>query len=175
MSTPSELREAVLAALYPKYFLNKTALHEATNTLMSLYAARLEEVERERENLRLLICGGEDAPGYAASLSYEQIAKVAEDNRRSASRDAELAWDGETANSWKARAQASEAREAALREALKDVGKQADNWFAPWGAWKTAWWEDFAPDDAAMSEGNFIKAVANFARRKAELLTKEGA
>lgn len=64
----------------------------------------------EIEQLRLAICGGEDAPGYAASLPLEVILQVQRDNQASARRDAELAWDGETANTWKARALKAEER-----------------------------------------------------------------
>jgi len=40
----------------------------------------LERLEGENETLRLAICGGEDAPGYAASLPLEAILGVLRDN-----------------------------------------------------------------------------------------------
>lgn len=46
----------------------------------TLYAAVIERLEGERDELRLAICGGEDAPGYNASLSHEQILAVLREN-----------------------------------------------------------------------------------------------
>lgn len=71
--------------------------------------SELKAAREERDELRLAICGGEDAPGYNASLSHETILGVLRDNYASWKRDSELAWDGETANTWKALAQAAEA------------------------------------------------------------------
>jgi len=45
--------------------------------------SRLKRAEAENEQLRLAICGGEDAPGYAASLPLASILDVAEQNTRS--------------------------------------------------------------------------------------------
>lgn len=45
--------------------------------------SRLERAEAENEQLRLAICGGEDAPGYAASLPLASILDVAKQNTRS--------------------------------------------------------------------------------------------
>lgn len=93
-----------------------TATEEARETLLSLATAlETQAVENvrlagERDDLRLAICGGEDAPGHNASLPHEAILGVLRDNYQSASRDAVLAWDGETATAWKARAFAAEHR-----------------------------------------------------------------
>jgi hypothetical protein len=57
-----------------------------------------------------------------------------------------------------------------LEGAAKAVGEFADNYFQPWGAWKTAWWEGAVSDDAAYTAENAIKAMANLARAA---LTKE--
>jgi hypothetical protein len=86
-------------------------------TVLSLLT-RIEALEAERDALKLAICGGEDAPGYAASLSNEKILQVLKDNYASWKRDSELAWDGETANTWKARALSAEAQRDRMREAL---------------------------------------------------------
>lgn len=32
-----------------------------------------------------------------------------------------------------------------------------NNWFAPWGSWKTAWWEGEVGDDVEMSDANALK------------------
>jgi len=45
-------------------------------------ADRIAKLEGERERLHLLICGGEDAPGYAASLTFEQVEQAFRDNDR---------------------------------------------------------------------------------------------
>jgi hypothetical protein len=82
-------------------------LLEAATTIDD-QAAEIERLRAERDGLHLAICGGEDAPGYAASLSHETVLKVLSDNYESARRDSQLAWDGETANTWKARALAAE-------------------------------------------------------------------
>lgn len=34
-----------------------------------------------------------------------------------------------------------------------------ENWFAPWGSWKTAWWEMAVSDDVEMTDANALKAV----------------
>jgi hypothetical protein len=56
----------------------------ATRTATDLRTLLSErnEMEAENEKLRLAICGGEDAPGYAASLPLSDILKVALDNTR---------------------------------------------------------------------------------------------
>ena len=80
--------------------------------------ARVEEQADEINELRLAICGGEDAPGYASSLSLRDILEVQRQNAESARRDGQLAWDGETADTWKARAQRAETLLAQAVEAL---------------------------------------------------------
>lgn len=42
--------------------------------------AHLKAAEAENEQLRLAICGGEDAPGYAASLPLQAVLDVQRDN-----------------------------------------------------------------------------------------------
>jgi hypothetical protein len=91
-------------------------LHEA-----QAHAASLQRRVEENSELRLAICGGEDAPGYVDSLPLAAILKVAADNAQTARRDAELAWDGETATSWKARASQAEAALSEARGALTYV------------------------------------------------------
>lgn len=66
-------------------------------------AARITELEDENEQLRLAICGGEDAPGYAASLPLATILQVQTNNERE----------------WRGRAERAEARCRALEEALR--------------------------------------------------------
>lgn len=52
-----------------------------------------------------------------------------------------------------------------LREArLEAIGKFVDAYLSPWGAWKTAWWEGEVSDDAAFSDRNALRHVANLAR-----------
>lgn len=108
---------------------------QAISTIMRAQAAleiadaTIERLEGEREGLHLAICGGEDAPGYAASLSHETVLRVAADNHASWRRDAELAWDGETASSWKARAQALAQELATLKEGMgssRDLAPQPE-------------------------------------------------
>ena len=41
--------------------------------------AQLATADREREQIALAICGGEDAPGYAASLSVDDLKRVIAD------------------------------------------------------------------------------------------------
>ena len=52
--------------------------------------------------------------------------------------------------------------DAAMREALAhDVRMMVENidvFFEPWGAWKTAWWEDFGEDGEFSAEG-MLRAV----------------
>lgn len=79
------------------------------------------EKDAENEALRLAICGGEDAPGYAASLPLDAILRVLSDNYASWKRDSELAWDGDTATSWKSRALAAEARVEGLAEVARSI------------------------------------------------------
>jgi hypothetical protein len=47
------------------------------------------------------------------------------------------------------------------RPELERIVKFIDDYFAPWGSWKTAWWEGEVSDDAAFSDGNALKHVAN--------------
>ncbi len=54
-------------------------------------------------------------------------------------------------------------RQDGLREALDFI----DKFFEPWGAWKTAWWEGEVSDNAAFSDDNALKHVANILRRAA--------
>ncbi|NML11615.1 hypothetical protein HHL08_15905 [Sphingobium sp. AR-3-1] len=60
----------------------------------------------------------------------------------------------------------SPAAHADVREALSEqVRKFVDNYFAPWGSWKTAWWEGEVSDNAAYSAENALKHVANIVSR----------
>jgi hypothetical protein len=116
-------------------------------------AALYAPIIAERDELRLAICGGEDVPGYNTSLSHEVILGVLRDNYQSARRDAELAWDGETASSWKSRAltaekerddearqtakwhgcfQAAEARAEALQAQVGGARKALEPWSRGW-------------------------------------------
>lgn len=81
-----------------------------------------QRTEAENETLRLAICGGEDAPGYAASLPLADILKVQATNLQATGEwiDEANAFAREVEN-WKsahaeseARAQAAEASNAAL-------------------------------------------------------------
>lgn len=45
-------------------------------------ADAIERLRREREELALAICGGEDAPGYANAQTVETLVKIVEDSRR---------------------------------------------------------------------------------------------
>lgn len=102
------LREEAVARV--EAFVAIDFRHSLRTILSALTAsqAEVERLGRERDALHLAICGGEDAPGYAASLSHETVLGVLADNYASAKRDSKLAWDGETANTWKARATRAE-------------------------------------------------------------------
>ncbi len=118
-------------------------------------SALLLEVGRlrdENEQLRLAICGGEDAPGYAASLPLETVLGVMRDNYASWKRDSELAWDGETAQSWKARA----------KGALSALEFYRDNW-----DWFPGDGETPTPSDPG-SPPTFYEAEPNAALRADE-------
>jgi len=60
-----------------------------------------------------------------------------------------------------------------LRGALEAIGKFVDDFHAPWGSWKTAWWEGEVSDDAALTDNNALKHVADMARRAAHPSTQE--
>lgn len=112
--------EGAIAGLDTKAWMPLLEFHrEVVPATVLTLLDRIQAQEGERESLHLAICGGEDAPGYAASLSHEKIVGVLKDNYASWKRDSELAWDGETANTWKARAEAAEARALALEGALE--------------------------------------------------------
>jgi hypothetical protein len=119
IKTPSEglLEEAreIAAALRAPSYEQDSRWHDPNGSYATKPRALLDaaatalsaSLEREGE-LRLAITGGEDAPGYNASLSHDTILKVLADNYASWKRDSEMAWDGETATAWKARALAAE-------------------------------------------------------------------
>lgn len=80
---------------------------------------------------------------------------------------------------WREKCEQLEAENAALtakverlEEALRAQAQFVDDFFAPWGSWKTAWWEGWVSDHAAFSENNALKALANKAR--AALKGEEG-
>lgn len=54
-----------------------------------------------------------------------------------------------------------------LRAALESIAKFVEDFLAPWGSWKTAWWEGEVSDDAAFTPDNALKHIANVARRAA--------
>lgn len=56
--------------------------YRALRTALAASSARAAELEAERYALSLAICGGEDAPGYAASLTVAVLEEVARSNRR---------------------------------------------------------------------------------------------
>lgn len=68
--------------------------------------ARAETAERERDELRLDITGGEDAPGHNASLSHQTIRDILAENYRS--------WRDSSDRYVTASAQLAAAREAAI-------------------------------------------------------------
>ena len=79
-----------------------------------LYLAAADEIERlrkDREDLALAICGGEDAPGYANAQTVEALVSIVRENYRD-QRD---------------RAEAAEAKLATAREALSEVITWADD------------------------------------------------
>lgn len=49
-------------------------------------------------------------------------------------------------------------------EALTRIDQFVTKYREPWGAWKTAWWEDEVSDDAAFTADNALMHVANIAR-----------
>ncbi len=48
---------------------------------------------------------------------------------------------------------------------LEAIGEFVDDYLSPWGSWKTVWWEGEVSDDAAFTDENALKHVANIARR----------
>lgn len=61
----------------------------------------------------------------------------------------------------------------ALVEALERIRKFVDDYKAPWGAWKTVWWEDEVSDQAAFSDDNALMHVANLASAALSLVRKQ--
>ena len=62
--------------------ISTPVLREDLNNILLALSSERERAERlaeERERLHLLICGGEDAPGYAASLTFDEV-KAAHDD-----------------------------------------------------------------------------------------------
>lgn len=57
-------------------------------------------------------------------------------------------------------------------EALRQINKFAEDFFSPWGSWKTAWWEGAVSDDKDFTTENALKAVAKTAREALTRLTK---
>jgi hypothetical protein len=68
----------------------------------------------------------------------------------------------EAITAWNTRA--AEVRIATLEGALRKQAEFVDNYFSPWGAWKTEWWEGEVSGHAAFSDGNALKHLANMAR-----------
>lgn len=85
--------------------------------------AKAEELAKEREQLHLAICGGEDAPGYAASLSTARVIEVCELNYRE--------WRDDVDRATKAEAEVAELREraeAVLEPFLRPVKDIMPHW-----------------------------------------------
>lgn len=62
---------------------------------------------------------------------------------------------------------AAKARDASVRElveALSKADKFITDFRAPWGSWKTAWWEAEVSDDAAFTPDNALLHIANIVR-----------
>lgn len=55
-----------------------------------------------------------------------------------------------------------EERKRLLKEAerLADIRKIVGEWFEPWGAWKTEWWEDLS-DDQPWSSDTMLEIIHN--------------
>jgi len=53
---------------------------DKNSALFAEVAIALARLEMERDALHLAICGGEDAPGYAASLLHKEVLKVLAEN-----------------------------------------------------------------------------------------------
>lgn len=105
---------------------------DRVSPLLTEAASLIQRLEGERDELRMAITGGEDAPGHNASLAHDTILRVLADNYASLNRNAELAWDGETATSWKSKARTAEQALSAsqkevlgLRKALADISIRA--------------------------------------------------
>lgn len=155
-------------------------LKAGVRTIFSLLT-RIEVLEGEREGLHLAICGGEDAPGYAASLSHEQIVGVLKDNYASWKRDSELAWDGETANTWKARALTAEAelsRVKAEGERMRGALERIERWFGEFPKTSRKW-EDGTPMSYATlfgsnGERDFMRGIARAALQPQQGAPEEG-
>ncbi|GEM_PF-3654627 len=61
-------------------------------------------------------------------------------------------YKSEAFEAWNRRGPAVPAEPVAAREFI-------ENWFAPWGSWKTAWWEMAVSDDVEMTEANALVAI----------------
>lgn len=73
----------------------------------------------------------------------------------------------ESITAWNTRATPAPDSEK-LREALEAIAKFVDDFRAPWGSWKTAWWEGEVSDDAAFTDDNALMHIANLARRASQ-------
>jgi len=62
----------------------------------------------------------------------------------------------------------------ALREALERIDEFVRKYFQPWGAWKTVWWEGEVAGDAAFSDNNALKHVANIAKKALSATPEKG-
>lgn len=62
-----------------------------------------------------------------------------------------------------------------MGEQAEKALKFIDDYLSPWGAWKTAWWEGEVGDDAAFSDNNALKHVANILRRPPSPTDQEAA
>jgi hypothetical protein len=71
-----------------------------------------------------------------------------------------------------------EAADALEALSVPDKGVQGDqgararefieNWFSPWGSWKTAWWEMVVSDDVEMSDANALRALQKILAQASE-------
>lgn len=57
----------------------------------------------------------------------------------------------------------ADAENERLRAALTRIEQFVRDFRAPWGSWKTAWWEGEVFDDAAFTEDNALMHIANVA------------
>lgn len=90
MVDPCAEGETKVAEVKEQLLVAAIAQREAIS-LNTTLASRLKEAEEENETFRLAICGGEDAPGHAASLPQAVIVGIVQDNYANLRDRAEMA------------------------------------------------------------------------------------